>query len=128
MGITSDDPHGPTNLNFNSGISAGFSVQGPTALIDNTYTWADTFSWNKGSHGMKVGVFYTPYQNNTVYDFYVNGEFSFYGPDGSHSGNDRADFLFGLPDEYLQFGAAPSNIRTHNLGFFARTSGRCAAT
>ena len=120
VGITSDDPHGPTNLYFNSGISAGFSVQGPTALIDNTYTWSDTFTWNKGSHGLKTGFFYTPYQNNTVYDFYVNGEFSFYGSDGVHSGNDRADFLFGLPDELLQFGAAPSNIRTHNLGFFVQ--------
>ena len=44
----------------------------------------------------------------------------FYGTGGgSFSQNDKADFLLGLPDEYLQFGRAPSNIRTHNIaGFF----------
>lgn len=119
VGIISDDPHGPTNLNFTS-LQAGYSVQGPTALIDNTYTWSDVLTWNRGTHNFKGGFSYTPYQNNTAYDFYVNGEFSFYGTGGgSFSQNDRADFLLGLPDEYLQFGRAPSNIRTHNIaGFF----------
>ncbi len=121
VGVTPDDPTGPPNLSFNSGLAVGFSVQGPTNLIDNTYTWSDTFSWIRGHHSMKTGFFYTPYQNNTVYDFYVNGNFFFSGDPGNGgigSGNDRADFLLGLPDEYLQFGAAPSNIRSHNLGFF----------
>ena len=121
VGITPDNPTGPPNLGFASGLNIGYSVQGPTNLIDNTYTWADTFSWIKGKHGLKAGFTYTPYQNNTVYDFYVNGEFFFSGSaanGGIGSGNDRADFLLGLPDEFLQFGAAPSNIRSHNVGFF----------
>ncbi len=101
-------------------MAVGYSVQGPTALIDNTYTWSDTISWNKGKHNFKGGFSYTPYQNNTAYDFYVNGEFAFYGTGGgSFSQNDKADFLLGLPDEYQQFGRAPSNIRTYNIaGFF----------
>ena len=120
VGITSDDPTGPPILGFlGSGTTAGFSPQGPTALIDNTYIWSDTFTWTKGRHGIKAGFSYTPYQNNTVYDFYVNGEFYFYGTSGgSFSQNDRADFLMGLPDEYSQFPRAPSNIRTHNLAGF----------
>jgi hypothetical protein len=118
--IISDDPTGPPLLGFNSGLNTGFSPQGPTSLIDNTYVWSDVFTWTKGHHGFKAGFSYTPYQNNTNYDFYVNGEFFFYGTGGgSFSQNDRADFLMGLPDEYLQFGKAPSNIRTHNIsGFF----------
>jgi hypothetical protein len=118
VGITPDDPTGPPILGFTS-MTAGFSPQGPTALIDNTYTWSDTLTWIKGRHGLKAGFSYTPYQDNTAYDFYVNGEFYFYGTGGgSFSQNDRADFLMGLPDEFLQFPRAPSNIRTHNIGWF----------
>ncbi len=121
IGVISDHPTGPPNLSFDSGMTTGFSVQGPTSLIDNTYNWSDTLSWTKGHHALKVGGWYTPYQDNTVYDFYINGEFYFYGASGSSfSGNDRADFLMGLPDEYLQFPEAPSNIRQHNIGFFVQ--------
>ena len=125
IGITPDDPTGPPILGFNSGAVAGFSPQGPTALVDNTYIWSDTFTWTKGRHNIKTGFNYTPYQNNTVYDFYVNGEFFFYGTSGgSFSKNDQADFLLGLPDEFLQFPKAPSNIRTHNIGWFLQDEWR----
>ncbi len=54
-----------------------------------------------------------------MFDFYVNGQLSFYGTGGGgFSQNDRADFLMGLPDELYQAPAAPSNIRTHNIGWF----------
>ncbi|HLK21480.1 MAG TPA: TonB-dependent receptor [Bryobacteraceae bacterium] len=122
VGITPDEATGPTRLYFyDENLSNGFSPQGPTKLIDNTYIWNDTFSWLHNNHSFKMGFSYTPYQDNTKYDFYVNGEFDFYGTSGgsSYLGNDRAAFLMGLPDEYFQFGAAPSNIRTHNVaGFF----------
>ncbi len=121
IGITPDDPTGPPILGFNSGMSAGFSPQGPTSLIDNTYTWSDALTWIKGRHNLKTGFSYTPYQDNTKYDFYVNGEFYYYGTGGgSYSTNDRADFLLGLPDEFLQFPLAPSNIRTHNISWFVQ--------
>ena len=116
---TSDDPTGPPILGFTS-MTAGFSPQGPTSEIDNTYNWADTVTWSHGRHGIKAGFSYTPFQNNTVYDFYANGEYFFYGTGGgSYSQNDLADFLMGLPDEYYQAPRAPSNIRTYNIsGFF----------
>jgi hypothetical protein len=121
IGVTPDHATGPTVLGFSSGMTAGFSVQGPTALIDNTFTTADTFTWMKGRHALKVGATYTPYQNNTVYDFYINGEFFFRdtgGSSGPYSKNDRADFILGLADEYLQYPEAPSNIRSKNVGGF----------
>jgi hypothetical protein len=118
--ITPDNPTGPPILGFLGGLfTAGFSPQGPTAVIDNTYTWQDTFTWIKGRHSIKTGLVYTPYQDNTVFDFYINGEFFFYGATGSSfSGNAKADFLMGLPDEFLQYPQAPTNIRTHNIGWF----------
>src|ERR1035441_10060614 len=125
IGITPDNPTGPPLIDLNSGLTMGFSPQGPTTEIDNTYTWSDTLSWTKGRHTIKGGIWFTPYQNNTVYDFYVNGDFYFYGSGGSnYLNNDKAAFLFSLPDEFLQFGQAPSNIRTHNIGFFAQDEWR----
>ena len=126
IGITPDNPTGPPAIDLlGSGLSLGFSPNGPTALIDNTYTWSDTLTWTKGRHTIKGGLWFTPYQNNTVYDFYVNGDFYFYGAGGSsYLNNDKAAFLITLPDEFLQFGQAPSNIRTHNIGFFAQDEWR----
>ena len=122
--VPSDDPTGPPRLGFlGSNTFVGFSPQGPTREIDNTYSVYDNLSWVAGHHDLKFGFYFSPYQNNTVYDFYVNGEYYFYGPStGVGSGFDFADFLMGLPDEFLQFGRAPSNIRTHNYSGFAQDS------
>ncbi len=121
IGITPDDPVGPSRVNFfDDGLVLGFSPNGPTSEIDNTYIWNDTLSWQKGRHGFKAGFNYTPFQNNTLYDFYVTGEFEYYGTaaESYYSQNDRADFLMGLPDEFYQAPRAPSNIRTHNVAWF----------
>jgi outer membrane receptor protein involved in Fe transport len=123
-GITPDNPTGPTQFRLNSGLRIGFSRNGPTTLIDNTYGFLDNLSWIKGRHTMKFGVYYSPYQNNTVYDFYINGRFRFFGSTGRGSGNDLADVLFGLPDQYTQFPEAPSNIRTHSYAGYGQDEWR----
>jgi hypothetical protein len=122
MNVINDQATGPAQLDFQgSGIVTGPSVQGPTKEIDNTYAYSDNLSWVRGRHNLKFGFYFSPYQNNTVYDFYVNGAFFFYGPStGVGSGVDLADFLMGNPDEYLQFGKAPSNIRSHQYAGFAQ--------
>ena len=120
INIISDNPTGPTDISFASGLSIGNSVQGPTSLIDNTYDLSDVLTWTKGKHTLKGGFTFEPYQNNTDYDFYINGEFYFSGASGIGSGSDRADFLFGLPNEYLQYGSAPSNIRSKYYAGFGQ--------
>jgi len=121
IGITPDQSTGPTIIGFNRGLTLGFSPQGPTTEINNTFGGSDTLSWLRGQHTMKFGFFASAFQNNTHYDFYVDGEFYFYGPSTSvGSGNDFADFLMGLPDEYLEFGAAPSNVRSRSYYTFAQ--------
>jgi len=135
-GITPDNPAGPTRLEFDKGLTIGFAANGPTTLINNTFNWTDTVSWIKGKHSLKFGGSYSPYQNNTVFDFFVTGTYFFYGAAGGvHTGltdddgnpvygagndfgNDFADFLLGLPDEYLQFGEAPSDIRSKSYYAF----------
>ncbi|HME07621.1 MAG TPA: carboxypeptidase regulatory-like domain-containing protein [Bryobacteraceae bacterium] len=128
INITPDQSTGPPIIGFlGSNTTVGFSPQGPTNEIDNTYAFYDNFSWNKGNHNFKFGFFFSPYQNNTVYDFYVNGEFFFYGPStGVGSGLDFADFLLGLPDEFLEFGKAPSNIRSNSYAGYGQDQWRIA--
>ncbi len=95
-------------LSFASGMTTGFNSNGPTSLVDNTYVWSDSLTFIRGKHNFKTGFSYTPFQDNTAYDFYVNGEFYFYGTGGgSYSQNDHADFLMGLPDEFFQSPRAP---------------------
>lgn len=126
IGITPDDPTGPPRLYFyDSNVTSGFSPQGPTTEIDNTFAYSDNVNWVKGAHSFKFGAYFSPYQNNTVYDFYVNGEFDMYGMANTSSpdiGNATgfAEFLTGAPDEYYQFGRAPSNIRSKNTAVFAQ--------
>lgn len=120
--LPSDDPTGPPRVELlGSNLTLGFSPQGPTDEIDNTYTFYDNLSWTKGNHNWKFGFYFSPYQDNTTYDFYVDGDYFFYGPSTSvGSGVDLADFLMGLPDEYLQFGRAPSNIRSNQYAGFGQ--------
>ena len=129
IAVTPDHPTGPPRLEFGfssaGDLQLGFSPQGPTNLVDNTFDYSDTLTWIKGRHTMKYGFDFSPYQNNTVYDFYVNGDFFFYpGADSSASGNPFADFLAGAPSEYFQFGEAPSNIRSKFYAGFAQDEWR----
>jgi hypothetical protein len=133
IGITPDLNNGPARVEFASGLTLGFSPQGPQDITNNTFIYSDTLSWSRGKHNLKFGGYFSPYQNNTVYDFYGTGDFFFYGAGGNllgdssvgsngstASGNDLADFLIGAPDEYVQFGNAPSNIRSKSTYFFAQ--------
>jgi len=128
VGITPDQPTGPPNLWFDNNLYVGYSEQGPTTLANDTFSYVDTFSWVKGKHNWKFGAGFTPYENNTVYDYYVNGEFDYYSggnfdtgtPQATMLGNDYADFLLGLPGAYYQYPSAPSNIRSKNSFGFAQ--------
>jgi hypothetical protein len=124
INITPDIVTGPPILYFNgTGLSTGFSGSGPTTFANTVYAYYDNLSWTKGRHTLKYGFFFSPYENNTQYDFYGNGAFSFFGPSTSTgSGTDLADFLFGLPDNYFQASNALSNIRTHQYAAYAQDS------
>ena len=116
IGTTPDDPTGPPNILFDNGLSLGFSEQGPTSLIDNTFGFSDNLTYIHGKHNFKLGAGVSAYQDNTIFDFIVNGEFDF---NGTLTGNSLADFLLGAPSQYFQSPAAPSNIRSKAYyGFF----------
>ncbi len=120
--VPSDDPTGPPQLDFlGSGLVTGPSHQGPTVEADNTYGFTDNLSWTKGAHNLKFGFYFSPYQNNTTYDYLINGEYFLYGASTKvGSGLDLADFLMGNVDEYTQAPRAPSNIRSDQYAGFAQ--------
>jgi hypothetical protein len=120
IGVTPDQATGPTNLYFDTGLSIGESEQGPTRYVENTFSWTDSITWTRGRHNWKFGAGFTPYQENMVFDYIVNGEFDYYGSGGIGSGNSYADFLLGVPYDYLQDAKAPSNIRQKNVYAFAQ--------
>lgn len=125
MAITPDLPTGPPMLDFDaSGLIVGAPAQGPTSLISNTYNFSDTLSWVRGAHTVKTGFNFTDFQNNMTYDFIGNGMFDFYGPAGNNSGNDLADFLMGMADDFLQYPNAPTDIRTRGYAGFAQDEWR----
>ena len=129
IGVTPDNPTGPSGLVFASGLSTGFSVQGPTALINNTFNFSDALTWTKGRHTWKFGGAFSAYQNNTLFDFFVDGVIFFDGSPnlgGIGSGNDRADFLFGLPDFLLAVRGGALQY-SEQIGLRIR-SGRMACT
>jgi hypothetical protein len=109
INIKSDNPTGPTQLDFPNAV-VGFSIQGPSRLVDNTFAYSDVLSWTHGKHTMKFGGSFSAYQDNQVFNFEINGQF-FYSTSGA-AGDPFANFLVGLPDFYDQGPAAPSNIRT----------------
>ena len=123
IGITPDDPTGPPNILFDNGLSLGFSEQGPTSLVNNTFGFSDTLSWIHGKHNFKMGTGVSAYQNNTVFDFIVNGEFDF---NGTASGNSLADFLLGAPSQFFQAPSAPSNIRSKSTYAFFQDEWRAS--
>jgi hypothetical protein len=124
IGITPDLPTGPTNLFFDTGLSLGFSTIGPQQIKDNTFTYSDALTWVRGTHDFKFGGGISAFQNNTFVAFVDNGQFVFLGQNGLFSGNSFADFLLGLPLQYTQNSAAPSNIRSKFMYGFAQDEWR----
>jgi len=124
IGVVQDDPQGPPNLFFDdSGLSVGFSEQGPTDLVDTTFGFAEALTYSHGRHNWKMGGGISAYRDNTVFDFIVNGEFDFFAF-GAGTDNALADFDLGIPSQYFQFPHAPSNIRSKSYYGFLQDEWR----
>ena len=92
--ITPDNATAPPLLTFPA-LSAGFSPQGPSRLVDNTFGVSDTFTWTRGKHTMKYGGSFSAFQDNQVFDFFVDGNFDFEDFTAGATGDAFANFLAG---------------------------------
>ncbi|MFI5072743.1 MAG: TonB-dependent receptor domain-containing protein, partial [Terriglobales bacterium] len=124
FGITPDKPTGPPEMDFDNGLLLGFSIQGPSNLVGNTYAYTDAATWIKGRNTWKFGGGFSAYQQNMVFDFQGNGQFFFDNNGGAGTGNSFADFFLGIPDSFAQSPNAPSNIRSKLTYGFAQDEWR----
>lgn len=115
FGILSDLPNGSLFMGFDNGLFFGLSPQGPAYEIGTTYIYSDALTWVKGHNTWKFGGGFSAYQNNTSYDFYGDGNYSFigsYAAGGIGTGNSFADFLVGVPNNLFEGPNAKNNIRS----------------
>jgi len=126
FGIASDLSNGPPLMSFDNGLNFGPDQSGPATEIGNTYAIADTFSWVRGRNTWKFGAGFTDYQQNTLYAFFTDSSFSFYGyaDEGFGTGNSFADFLVGAPNDLFEGPNAVSDIRSKSTYAFAQDEWR----
>jgi hypothetical protein len=123
---TSGPTAGPVEILLNaSGPQLGFSVNGPGIDADTTYEFSDTLTWVKGRHVWKAGGSLAIVQSNGTAAT-VNGMFNFNGPAGIGSGNDRADFLLGIPNNYQQIPNGGAATRSHQYAGFLQDEWKVA--
>ena len=91
---------GYTYQSISGGIFAGGNPVYGGGLIDNTYSYLDTLTWQRGRHTLTFGAQALRYQNNypTANNNGYLGSLSYNGnftkdPDASNSGYGGADFL-----------------------------------
>ena len=128
FGIVSDFATGPPLMQFDSGLFFGNDPQGPAFEIGNTFAYTDSVTWVRGRNTWKFGAGFSAYQNNTTYDFYDNGNYSFVGPYdpsfGIGTGSSFADFLVGIPNNYFQGPNGQNNIRSKSMYAFVQDEWR----
>lgn len=124
FGITPDLVLGPPVFGFDTGLTTGFSIQGPSNLVGNTFAYTDVFTLIKGNNTWSFGGGFSNYQQNMTFDFFGNSSFGFTGFSGNGSGNSFSDFLLGIPNTVTQGPDAPSNIRQKTTYAFGQDQWR----
>jgi hypothetical protein len=118
-GIVVQNPafEGVENVVFNS-FAMGVTTTG-TDQVNNTWNYSDTLSKVAGAHTLKVGGQFHTDQVNLVPNAVFNGSFIF---SGTETGSDYADFLLGIPSNYIQSFGSTFLLRNNYLGAFAQDS------
>ncbi|MGH9452890.1 MAG: carboxypeptidase regulatory-like domain-containing protein [Terriglobia bacterium] len=93
-------------------FTLGFSEFGPQPRLENTYQAIDNFSKIAGRHSIKAGFTMDRFQVYNPFYAFLSGFFNFAGTGTFSTGNPGADFLLGLPDQYVQANGAVINARS----------------
>jgi hypothetical protein len=124
-----EETSGLATINISNYSNLGNSGWIPELSADNTYQIADSLSWVKGKHTIKLGVDYRKYQRNFYQSQAAFGQFQFSGQltqdltgvDPNGGGNALADLLLGLPVYREQDGLAyKDDTRFFELGEFVQ--------
>jgi hypothetical protein len=132
----SNDPFdwGLPGISFTS--FGGLSDPTPRRELDQTYTFSDTVSWNRGKHNWRFGGDYRRILQSFRSSRNAEGSFVFtgfatsqYAPSSMqplpNTGYDFADFLLGFPQQTsLQYGATSYNFRGNSSDLFVQDDWR----
>lgn len=83
-------------------FTLGFSANGPQPRKDQTYQGTDNFSITSGRHTMKFGFDMRRFHVDNPFAGNNDGNFTFNHNGIFSTGNAGADFLLGIPDNYVQ--------------------------
>ena len=89
--------------------------------VNTTYHWTDNVSKVIGTHTLRVGGEFEWAQVDELPNAQFNGTFTF---NGTETGSDFADFLLGIPSQYVQSSGGRFALRNRYAGAFGQDSWR----
>jgi hypothetical protein len=110
---------GVENIVFNSFVM-GVTITG-VDQNNTTYHWSDNVSHVRGAHTLRFGGQFHYDQVNMHPNATFNGTFTI---SGTETGSDFADFLLGIPSNYIQTTGGGFYLRDKYAGFFGQDSWR----
>jgi hypothetical protein len=111
---------GVPTLNVSGLFTLGFSDDGPQPRKDDTYQLTDNFGKVVGRHSLKFGFEGRRFGVGNPFFFLNNGHFDFAGSGGFSTGVPGADFLLGIPDDYIQSSGNVINARAYEYYSYAQ--------
>ncbi len=118
------------------GVSGGFTLgnnfEGELPQIGNSYQLSENITKVVGTHTAKFGADFREQRFLQTLYFDVNGDFSYFGGSSNdpialdltpnQNQNLYPNYLFGLPDSYLQGSAQTEDVRGKSIYLFAQDS------
>ena len=111
-------------VSISGGAAFGNNFEGELPQTGNTFQWSDNFSRVFGKHSLKFGgdIRYQRFDQRLFFD--ISGQYLYFGGGPNDTGFDDlyANYLLGLPDQYLQGSAQDELVRSKSVYLFAQDS------
>jgi hypothetical protein len=109
-------------ISVGGGFSLGNNTEGQLPQTGNTFQWADNFSKIIGNHSPKFGadIRYQMFDQFLYYN--VNGIMNFNSGGANDTGDNYANFLLGLPNNFSQGSAQEELVRSTSIYLYAQDS------
>lgn len=109
-------------ISVGGGFSLGNNSEGQLPQTGNTYQFADNFSKLIGNHSFKFGgdIRYQMFDQFLYYN--LNGIMNFSSGGANDTGDNNANFLLGLPNNFSQGSAQQELVRSTSIYLYAQDS------
>lgn len=106
-------------LSITGGFNTFCGTCAPGHFNNTSYQIADDVDIIRGRHEIGFGGNIIRTYNNTISGFNENGNFAF---NGSRTNLGMADFMLGLPSDFMQTNATPDDLRQFIMSFYVQDS------